>query len=332
MTRTVRSMTTALALGFAVYFAARGIWWVDQPSNPLLMIAGILLFLAAMLVAVLAGASHSVRMPLGATLLATVAAAGVPSLVSLSLEASMRGAPFATWYIGATGLLGVVCVVRRRFFFGWLILGILALSTWAYMGLDRALTLGLVGSITWVVVAQVLVLFWNRAIRDTERLTDVQRGVSAWHASQLVRQRERRVRTQRALVIAGPVLSRTVATRGEITEQERLEARLAEGTLRDELRGASLINDAVRSMIKDARRRGSVVSVFDEGGLEGIDEERAGQIRDELAAVLASAHSDRVIIRAGRDDTNAVTVVGRSADGESEDAVDLWHEIRRVAE
>lgn len=332
MTRTVRSMTTALALGFAVYFAARGIWWVDQPSNPLLMIAGILLFLAAMLVAVLAGASHSVRMPLGATLLATVAAAGVPSLVSLSLEASMRGAPFATWYIGATGLLGVVCVVRRRFFFGWLILGILALSTWAYMGLDRALTLGLVGSITWVVVAQVLVLFWNRAIRDTERLTDVQRGVSAWHASQLVRQRERRVRTQRALVIAGPVLSRTVATRGEITEQERLEARLAEGTLRDELRGASLINDAVRSMIKDARRRGSVVSVFDEGGLEGIDEERAGQIRDELAAVLASAHSDRVIIRAGRDDTNAVTVVGRSADGDSEDAVDLWHEIRRVAE
>ncbi|MBD8012785.1 hypothetical protein BFN01_03540 [Microbacterium sp. AR7-10] len=332
MTRTVRSMTTALALGFAVYFAARGIGWVDQPSNPLLMIAGILLFLAAMLVAVLAGASHSVRMPLGATLLATVAAAGVPSLVSLSLEASMRGAPFATWYIGATGLLGVVCVVRRRFFFGWLILGILALSTWAYMGLDRALTLGLVGSITWVVVAQVLVLFWNRAIRDTERLTDVQRGVSAWHASQLVRQRERRVRTQRALVIAGPVLSRTVATRGEITEQERLEARLAEGTLRDELRGASLINDAVRSMIKDARRRGSVVSVFDEGGLEGIDEERAGQIRDELAAVLASAHSDRVIIRAGRDDTNAVTVVGRSADGESEDAVDLWHEIRRVAE
>ncbi len=31
-------------------------------------------------------------------------------------------------------------------------------------------------------------------------------------------------------------------------------------------------------------------------------------------------------------DCHGMTVVGRSADGESEDAVDLWHEIRRVAE
>ncbi|MFJ4046707.1 hypothetical protein ACIPV2_13295 [Microbacterium sp. NPDC089987] len=325
-------MTTALALGFAIYFAARGIWWVDQPANPLLMIAGILLFIAAMLVAVLSGASQSMRMPLWAGAFVVGAGAAVPSLVSLSLDPSMRGAPFATWYIGATGLLSVACVVRRRFFLGWTTLGILILSAGMYMGLEKALTLGLVGSITWAVIAQVLVLFWGRAVRDTDRLTDVQRGVSAWHASQLVRQRERRVRTQRALVIAGPVLSRTVAARGEITEQERLEARLAEGTLRDELRGAILINDAVRSMIKDVRRRGSTVTVFDEGGLEGIDEERVGEIRDELAAILASAHSDRVIIRAGRDDTNAVTVVGRSANGTSDDAVDLWHEIRRVAE
>lgn len=332
MTRTVRSMTTALALGFAIYFAARGIWWLVQPDNPWLMIAGILLFVSAMLVAVLSGASRTVRMPLWAALFSVGAAAAVPTLVSLSLEPSMRGAPFATWYIGATGLLGVVCVVRRRSVYGWTALAILALSAGLYMGFEKALSLGLVGSITWVVIAQVLVLFWGRAVRDTERLTDVQRGVSAWHASQLVRQRERRVRTQRALVIAGPVLSRTVAARGEITEQERLEARLAEGTLRDELRGAILINDAVRTMIKDARRRGSIVTVFDEGGLDGIDDERVGEIRDELAAVLANAHSDRVIIRAGRDDMNAVTVVGRSANGESEEAVDLWHEIRRVAE
>jgi len=325
-------MTTALSLGFAIYFAARGIWWVVPPENPLLMIAGILLFISAMLVAVLSDALQGVRMPLWAGLFALGAGAAVPSLVSLSLEPSMRDAPFATWYIGATGLLSVVCVVRRRFVLGWATLGILALSAVMYMGFEKAMTLGLVGSITWVLIAQVLVLFWGRAVRDTERLTEVQRGVSAWHASQLVRQRERRVRTQRALIIAGPVLSRTVAARGEITEQERLEARLAEGTLRDELRGAILINDAVRSTIKDARRRGSIVTVFDEGGLDGIDEERVGEIRDELAAVLASAHSDRVIIRAGRDDRNAVTVVGRSANGTSEDAVDLWHEIRRVAE
>lgn len=333
MRRSVRSMATALALGFAVYFAARAVWWIQQPSAPLLMVAGVALYLATVLTAVLTESASSVRMPLWAAVLALAAGAAVPSLASVSLEPLMRGAPFATWYIGATGLLAVVCIVRRRPLFGWAILVVLIVSACAYMGVGSAFTLGLVGSITWVIVAQLLVLFWDRAVRDTEKLADIQRAVSAWHATQMVRQRERRVRAQTALAVAGPVLSRTVATHGELTEEERLQARLAEGTLRDELRGASLLNDAVRAAIREARRRGTTVTVFDEGGLEGIDEERRAEIRDELAAVVADAHSNRLIIRAGRHDELAVTVVGRAAGGaHDDDAVDLWHEIRREAD
>ncbi|GAA2903616.1 hypothetical protein [Microbacterium esteraromaticum] len=332
MRRSVRSITTALALGFALYFAARGIWWTVQPDAPLLIVAAIAFYLASVLTAVL-GAPREVRMPVGAAMLALVSSAIVPVLVSLALEPSLRGAGFATWYIGATGLLAVVCIVRRRPLVGWAMLVTLIVAACAFMGIGSAFTLGLVGSITWVVVAQLLVFFWDRAVRDTERLADVQRAVSAWHATQLVRQRERRVRAQRALAVAGPVLSRTIAVRGQLSEDERLQARLAEGTLRDELRGGDLMSDAVREAITEARRAGATVTVFDEGGLEGIDEQRIDEIRAELAGVLARAHSNRLIIRAGRDETNAVTVVGRTAGGATDDdAVELWHEIRRVAE
>lgn len=332
MRRSVRSITTALALGFALYFAARGIWWTVQPDAPLLFVAAIAFYLAAILTAVL-GAPREVRMPVGSAVLALASSAIVPALVSLALEPSLRGAPFATWYIGATGLLAVVCIVRRRPLVGWAMLVTLIVAACAFMGIGSAFTLGLVGSITWVVVAQLLVLFWDRAVRDTERLADIQRAVSAWHATQLVRQRERRVRAQRALAVAGPVLSRTIAVRGELSEDERLQARLAEGTLRDELRGGELMSDAVREAITEARRAGATVTVFDEGGLEGIDEQRIDEIRAELAGVLARARSNRLIIRAGRDETNAVTVVGRTAGGATDDdAVELWHEIRRVAE
>lgn len=333
MTRTVRSMLTALALGFAVYFVARAVWWVEQPVAPLLMVAGIGIYLTSILIAVLADSVHSVRMPLWAAVQALVAGALVPSLVSLALEPEMRGAGFATWYIGAVGVLGVVCIVRRRALFGWAILVVLTVSACAYLGVGGAFNLGLVGSITWITLAQLLVFFWDRAVRDTERFADIQRAVSSWHATQLVRQRERRLRVQVALAVAGPVLGRTVASGGHLTDAERLEARLAEGRLRDELRGASLLNDAVRDAIQDARRRGVIVTVFDEGGLEDIGEDRRAEIRDELAGVLAAVRSDRVIIRAGRDEVLAVTVVGRAAAGAShdEDSVDLWHEIRRVA-
>ena len=235
-------------------------------------------------------------------------------------------------WAGAIVALTTYLVLQLLFFaVGWLTLGILIVSASAYLGVGVALSLGLVGSIMWVAVARLLVMFWDRAVRDTERLAEIQQAVSAWHATQRVRQRERRLRTQFALAVAGPVLSRVVAARGDLTDQERFDARLAEGRLRDELRGADLLNDAVRNAIEAARRRGSVVTVFDEGGFDEIDEERRREIRDELAVVLERAHTGRLIIRSARDPRVAVTVVGRAGSRSSgdDDAVDLWHEIPR---
>ncbi|WP_308162170.1 hypothetical protein [Microbacterium sp. ISL-59] len=332
MNRTVRSVATSLAVGFALYFVARGIWWIEQPTAPLVMVLAIGLYLVVVNVAIL-GSANSVRMPLWSAVLALLASAVIPALVTFALDPADRTAPFATWYIGALGLLGVVCVVRRRFLVGWATLGVLVAATSAYLGLGVALSLGLVGSIMWVVVARLLVMFWDRAVRDTERLAEIQQAVSAWHATQRVRQRERRLRTQFALAVAGPVLSRVVASRGALDDQERLDARLAEGRLRDELRGADLLNDAVRNAIEAARRRGAVVTVFDEGGFDGIEAARRVEIRDELAAVLTRAESARLIIRSSRDPRVAVTVVGRAGTRASgdDDSVDLWHEILREA-
>lgn len=331
MNRTVRSVATSLAVGFAVYFAARAVWWIVQPTAPLLMVAAIVLYLIVVVTTVLLESTGGVEMPKWWGLAVVIAAVAIPIMVSASLLPLQRTEPFATWYIGALGLLSVVCIVRRRPIAGWVVLGVLAVLSAVYLGPLMALELGLVGSIMWTVVAQLLVIFWDRAVHDTERLADIQQAVSAWHATQLVRQRERRVRVKYALGAAGPVLSRTVASRGHLTGDERVDARLAEGRLRDELRGASLLNDAVREAIRDARLRGIAVTVFDEGGLEELDEERRAEIRDELADVLTRAEAGRVIIRAARDAHTAVTVVGRSGSGASsdEDSVGLWHEIPR---
>lgn len=331
MNRSVRSVATSLAVGFAVYFAARAVWWTVQPTVPLLMVAAILLYLIVVVTTVLLESPMGAQLPRWWGVVAVIVAAVIPIMVSESLKAAHRTAPFATWYVGALGLLAVICIVRRRAIAGWLVLGALTVSSAVCIGPLVSLELGLVGSMMWTVVAQLLVLFWDRAVHDTEHLADIQQAVSAWHATQLVRQRERRVRVQYALGVAGPVLTRAVAVHGRLTDEERLEARLAEGRLRDELRGASLLNDAVRAAIQQARLRGASVTVFDEGGLDEVDEPRRAEIRDELAAVVRSAVAGRVIIRAARDPQTAVTVVGRSGSGDSsdEDSVGLWHEIPR---
>lgn len=334
MNRSVRSVATALAVGFTIYFAARAVWWTVQPSAPLLMVGAILLYLAVVITAVLIESPGGVRMPIWCGIIAVIAGTVIPIMVNASLLPPHRTAPFATWYIGGIGVLSVVCIARRRPVLGWLVLAALAVVSAAFIGPFVALRLGLVGSITWAVVAQLLVLFWDRAVRDTAHLAEIQRAVSAWHATQMVRQRERRVRVQYALAEAGPVLARTVASHGRLTDAERHEARMAEGRLRDELRGASLLNDSVRGAIRDVRLRGTAVTVFDEGGLDELDEQRRDEIRDELAEVITNADAERIIIRAARDAHAAVTVVGRTGAGDSsdEDAVGLWHVIPRQRE
>jgi uncharacterized membrane protein len=331
MNRSVRSVATGLAVGFAIYFAARGSWWTVELTAPILMGTAILLYLIVMVASVLVDVRETGQMPLWLGIVTIAASAGIPFMAGAAMLVRDRTAPFATWYVGALGLLAVVCIVRRRPWIGWLVLLALTASTAVQIGLLTALELGLVGSIMWAVVAQLLVLFWDRAVHDTERLAEIQRAVAVWHATQLARQRERRIRVKYALSVAGPVLTRAVAAQGHLSEEERLEARLAEGRLRDELRGASLLNDAVRESIQRVRLRGVAVTVFDEGGLDELDDVRRDEIRDELADVIAQADTERLIIRAARDTRTAVTVVGRSGTGDSsdEDTVGLWKEISR---
>jgi hypothetical protein len=195
-------------------------------------------------------------------------------------------------------------------------------------GLDRpadALALGVVGAVLWVGVAQLLSWLVDRAARDTAQLADAQREASEWLASQEGMRRERRT-VQRALAVAGPVLARTIAV-GGLDPRERQLARVAEATLRDELRGrrCSTTTCARRS---PRRGRGATVSVLDEGGSTGSTPRPGGRARRArgrarfrpLGAPLRPHVDARGV---------AVTVVGRSAGADGEEEVDLWHEMRR---
>ena len=331
VTLTVRAVATSLALGFCLYFVARGMWWIQPPEVPPLLLTALALYLAVMVTATLTDDSPTGRMPLWAAVVAGAASVAIPTLASLALSPAIREEPFATWYVGALGLLGVVCVVRGRPILGWLILAVLTGAAMFWMGPAEALRLGLVGSIVWMVVAQLLMWLWARAVRDTERLTEIQQQVTTWQATQRVREQERRRRVQYALAVAGPVLTRVVATGGVLDEDERVQARFAEGRLRDELRGGGLLNDAVRAAIERARRAGASVTLLDEGGLDDVPETRRVQIRDQIAEALDDVAGMRVIVRAARHPQTAVTLVGRLREGDhdDEDVVRLWREIPR---
>ncbi|MFH8250721.1 hypothetical protein ACH3VR_10185 [Microbacterium sp. B2969] len=344
----VRTVLVTLGVAFTAYLAARGLWWTAPVPYPLVVVLALSLYLVTTWLCIFweprtappvppseelapaIGVHGPRKLPVWACVLALTSAVLVPSSISIGVGAGSRDAGFATWYLGGIGALMTIVMVRRRAWVAWSGIVALGIASMAWLGPLAALGLGLVGSIVWVAVAQLLLMSMDRAARDTSRLAQLQRAASAWQASQAGRQRERRVQVQRALAVAGPILTRTVATGGVLDEPERLEARVAEGALRDEMRGPRLLDDDVRTELDAARRRGATVTVLDEGGLDGIDDGSLSLIRAQLAETLKASRSDRLYIRTSPDERVAVTVVGRSAAGpglSDEDAVELWREI-----
>jgi hypothetical protein len=342
----VRAIVSALAVAFTAYLAARGFWWQGEDvDHPWLIFLALPVYLVVTWLTIFWGVrpqkpgaaevipTRKGMLPVWVCVIALAVAVLLPNAIFFAVEPESRTQPFATWVIGGIGALMTIVMVRRRAWFAWVGLILAAASVSVWIGILPAFSLGLVGSIVWVAAAQLLMVALDRAAADTVRLAELQQAASAWQASQSGRQRERRVQVQRALQIAGPILGRTIETGGNLRPAERLEARLAEGRLRDELRGPRLLDDAVRAELEAARRRGITVTMLDEGGLEDLAEPALAGIRGELAEILRTASSTRLIIRTSPHEQVAVTIVGRSGDGDSfsdEDSVELWHEILRT--
>ncbi len=340
----IRFVINLLGIAFTAFLVARASWVTDPVDNLTLLWAAMIVYLVVAWTTIFWGmptglgarsstvtvARGSDRLPMWICLVALVLAMVLPPVVTLGVGPQGLTEQYATWYIGGLGALMTILVIRRRPWPAWSGTAVLAGWSMFLLGPGNALGLGLVGSVVWVAGAQFFTYALDRAARDTERLGELQRTASAVQAAQGGQQRERRIQVQRALAVAGPVLARTIATRGQLTDDERTEARIAEGRLRDELRGPRLLDEDVRDALDAARRRGALVTVLDEGGLDGLDDLQLHEIRTELADTLRNARSERLYIRTSPDERVAVTVVGRASSTlglSDEDSVDLWREI-----
>lgn len=296
---------------------------------------------AAATVAALWGVIGQPRLSLPLTVFALTVAVAVPLLVTSVVTPSGESATdFRTWHIGAVcALLTIVCV-RGRAAFAWWGVCVLALETLMWGGALSLLSLGLFGSAIWVAVGQVMSWTVRRTLDDVAKVTSAQRAASDWQAAQLAHLTERQFRLGQTGSRAMPMLERIRATGGELDEFERMECLWLEGSIRDEIRGRLLLDDRVRQQVALARRRGTVVTLLDEGGIDELAEPELARVHGAIADTLRDADADRVIVRtvpAGG--ASAVTIVGlRVPDGgiasalardDVEDEVTFWVEVPR---
>ncbi|NEM91317.1 hypothetical protein [Galbitalea soli] len=281
------------------------------------------------------------RMPIWMAGFNLAVAIALPLLVTHELNPAKNNG-YGTWYVAAVGTLMTITSTRRRHTFAWIGVIFLAVQSVLWAGPGSLAGIGVIGSVVWVAVSHILSSGMAKATRDAQRFALAEREATDWQAAQEAHVFERQFRLGQTSSMALEMLRVIEASNGNLTDEQRVECLHLEGAIRDEIRGRKLLNDAVRSQVMQARRRGATVTLLDEGGIDDLSDEDLDRVLNRLAAALDSTDADKIIARTVPEGSDvAVTVVGlRSAadedavalgqDSSEEDEVSLWLEIPRT--
>lgn len=267
--------------------------------------------------------------------------AGVSFAMALLCASSMAGTGKdgdEHWYVAAAGCLLVLTMLRRRTTHAWIGTALVLAQTLVWAGPAAAVRFGAVPMLLWVAAAYFGVRSLSHAMRDIQQFARSEREAVEWQAAQDAHHFERQVRLTQTSRVALPMLRHIAEVDGDLDEDARAECRVLEQTIRDEIRGRRLLNEALRDQVIAHRRRGAFVQVLDDGGLDDIDPLLMEPILDQVAEAISRLTSDRIVIRtAPKASGKSVTVVAITIDEvaaalgleDEGEEVDLWLELPR---
>jgi hypothetical protein len=326
-----RWLLLVLAALFSAYHVILGVYSLDAPRSPWPALAALVLYSAATVMSL--WPAKRVRMPDWLAAFNLAVSIVLPLLVTSQLDPEAENG-YATWYVAAVGTLMTITAARRQLVAAWLGVIALAVQTVIWAGPLALGGLGVIGSIVWVGIAHMLTTALASAARETRRYAQAEREAAAWQAAQDAHLFEGRMRLAQTNRIAAPMLRRIADRNGDLTDVQRVECRMLEAAIRDEIRGRMLLTDAVRAEVQRARERGATVTLLDEGGIDDLDEPTRDRVLSRLAEAVARSRADRIIARTAAEGSPvAVTLVGLIDSDDASDTddveVEVWLEIPR---
>lgn len=318
MLRVPTSLLSFFALLFGLFHAVLGVIWIGSNDHPEVVALALVAYLAVLISTIAVGETRAMPKWLAWTSLLVCAA--IPLAINSQLDAEHLG-DYATWYVLGVGTILGATAVRGRRRMAWFGLIVLVLEIAAWGGVASLASTGLPGVLSLVVTGHAVSLGVERAVKAARELNDKTIETVASAAAAEAASQVRSRLAEQTLKSAVPALNLIAALGGRLNESQRREALLLEAALRDEIRGATLLNDQVRSAIKAARGRGVEVLVLDEGGLDDLGDFERNEILNRAAASFATVNAGRLTIRAPKGEDWKITVV---AVRPGATAPDLW--------
>jgi hypothetical protein len=289
-----------------MFHAALGVIWLAQYPAPLMAALALAIYLAAVIPTIVA--FDTLALPPFMAVLNLAAAAIIPVLINGQLDKSFAGT-YATWYVAAVATLMAATAIRQHRVISWVGLSIMVVQVVIWGGFASITTTGVIGALVLVFAGQAIATGLASASREAQAYVDQATKEASEMASTTAVRDERKRQAAITLRRALPLLQRISETNGNLDDNDRLQARLLESELRDEIRGRNLINDRTRFAIRQARLRGIDVVVFDEGGLDAVSAADRDKLLTQAAAALDECQGGRVTLRAPNHDEWVLTMV-----------------------
>jgi hypothetical protein len=247
-------------------------------------------------------------------------AAFVPFLM-LPLIPTTELGTYDTWFVGAIATLLGATAVRGHSYLAVTGLILLIAQVLLWGGPQTIASTGLFGAVLFVASGSLMSLGFQRvnqeAAEHNRRSLDV--AVSSAYESAANREFEKRISV--ALSTALPLLEKIAQSEHQIPSDVKAEATRLEATLRDEIRGESLITDEIREAVASARARGVDVVLLDEGGLKSTPETDRRELLRQAAAAIDGVAAGRITLRSPADADYRVSLL---ATRPGEPKPDLW--------
>lgn len=316
MIRLPRAALSGFAIAFGVYHAVLGVLNFGYYVDPAYGVAAIALYLVGLFLSVVT--SKGLKLGEGSSWFVFSIALVVPLVMSAAVSSdSSKG--YATWHIAGIATLMAVLIVRQHVVLAWLGVVFMIIQTLIWGGLGVLFSSGIFGAFLLVLAAQLTSSILASAARAADEFSALTIATNAQTAASTAARIERQRRVQETLRESLPLLDRIVESGGKLTESEISQALLKEHELRDQIRGRALITPALTMATRAARMRGVEVQLLDDGGFEGIDEERRLELLERITTELANVSAGKVVIRAVAGESWVLTMAAIRKDADRPD-------------
>lgn len=251
---------------------------------------------------------RGLQLPRWQAVINLVAGFALPTLVIVQREL-IDDHSIGAWVVMGTALMLTGTAVRQQARLALIGLALLLGVLIVEYGQGAASTAGLAGALVFVLAGLGVSRGIARTTREMAKFkakeVESRSKIAEVEAASL----ERQQRLSQVLGTAVPLLSVIKEMNAPLDDELRQSAKLVEATLRDNLRGRDLLNQAMSHEVQRLRNLGVEVLILDEGGTESLTPEQRDELLNKAVEKLQVVTSGRVTIRSPKAEEFKLTVV-----------------------